>query len=173
MNYRRLFIEGSCVFLTVVTYDRKKILIENIELLKYSFENVKKYFNFEIIAVVVLPDHFHILLKPEKITDYPKIITSIKFYFSKRFNAVGQECPTYKRNKNIWQKRYHEHTIRNDDDLNNHLDYIHYNPVKHEQTNNVKDWKYSSFHKFVKSKNYDLNWGSTNDVEKINELNYE
>lgn len=187
MNYRRLFIHGSYVFLTVVTYNRKKILTENIELLRNSFKNAKKYFNFEIIAVVILPDHFHILLKPENIADYPKIITSIKFYFSRRFSVVGQECPTYKltnykkheniypcptynRAKNIWQRRFFEHTIRDEKDLNNHLDYIHYNPVKHNYVENTSNWEFSSFHKFVKYGNYEQNWRCLNNMENLKEL---
>lgn len=170
MNYRRLFIQGSYVFLTVVTYNRKKILTENIELLRNSFKNAKKYFNFEIVAVVILPDHFHILLKPENIADYPKIITSIKFYFSRRFNVVGQECPTYDRTKNIWQRRFFEHTIRDEKDLYNHLDYIHYNPVKHNYSENVNDWEYSSFHKFVKRGNYEQDWRCLDNMECLKEL---
>lgn len=97
-NYRRLFIEGSFVFLTVVTNNRKKILIQNIDLLKNAFENVKQYFKFEIIAFVVLYDHSHLIIKTENIRDYPKIITSIKYYFSKHYIVVGQECPTYEQN---------------------------------------------------------------------------
>lgn len=173
MNYRRLFIQGTYVFLTVVTCKRRPILVKNIKLLRNAFKEAKKYFNFEIFAMVVLPDHFHILLRPQNIKDYPKIITSIKYYFSKRVNIVGLESPTYDRTKNVWQRRYHEHTICNDEDLYNHLDYIHYNPVKHGHTQNVKNWEFSSFHKFVKMKNYDLNWGSCKDIEKIEALEYE
>ena len=175
MKYKRLFIDGSYVFLTVVTVDRRNILIKNIELLRQAFKNAKKYFNFDIIASVILPDHLHILIKPKNIKDYPKIITSVKFYFSRRFDVVGQECPTYKcknnnnnqniypcptydRGKGIWQRRYHEHTIRDEKDLNNHLDYIHYNPIKHGCAKNVNDWEYSSFEKFVESGNYEQDW---------------
>lgn len=190
MNYRRLFIKGSYVFLTVVTYNRKHILIENIELLRKAFKNTKKNYNFETFAIIVLPDHFHVLLKPEKINEYPKIISSVKHYFSRNLNIVGQvcptydckkinnnqniyPCPTYDRNKLIWQRRYWEHTIRDEEDLYKHLDYIHYNPVKHGFVQNVKDWEFSSFNKFVQQKNYDINWGCQEDVKQIATIDYD
>lgn len=175
MDYRRLFIQGKHVFLTVVTYNRQPILIKNIDLFRGAFEETKKHFDFEIFAMVVLQDHFHILLKPKNIKDYPNIIKSIKYNFSNKFDAVGLASPTYiqKREKRVWQRRYHEHTIRDEDDLYKHLDYIHYNPVKHGLSQNVKDWEFSSFHKFVKMKNYELNWGTYEKVEKIKELDYE
>ncbi len=173
LNYKRLFIPDSYVFLTVVTNNRRKILIKNIEILRAAFKNAKKYFNFEAIAIVILPDHFHLLVKPENIKDYPKIITSIKYYFSKNITVVGLESPTYDRNKGIWQRRYNEHTIRDENDLHRHLDYIHYNPVKHALVQKVKDWEFSSFNKFVKTNNYEADWGVGKDIEKIKELNYE
>jgi len=77
MNYKRLFIQGSYVFLTVVTYNRKPILVENIDLLRMAFKNTKKNYNFEIFATVILPEHFHVLLKPKNILEYPKIILVI------------------------------------------------------------------------------------------------
>lgn len=173
MNYKRLFIEGSYVFLTVVTNNRSPILVENIELLRTAFSNTNKNYNFEIFGTVILPDHFHIIIRPEDISKYPKIISSIKYYFSRNLNVVGQVCPTYDRSKGIWQRRYHEHTIRDDDDLYKHLDYIHFNPVKHGLVQNVKDWEFSSFNKFVKMNNYDMNWGSQQDIQKIKDLDYE
>lgn len=175
MNYRRLFIPNTYVFLTVVTYNRKQILIDNITILRNAFEETKRYFKFEIFGVSIMPDHFHILIKPQDISEYPKIIKSIKYNFSNKLDIVGLASPTYvaKREKIIWQRRYHEHTIRDEDDLYKHLDYIHYNPVKHGFVNCVKDWEYSSFEKFVKLKNYDKNWGSCNDIERIQDLDYD
>jgi len=167
MNYKRLFIHGGYVFLTVVTNQRKPILINNIDLLRTAFKNTKKNYAFEIFAIVILPDHFHVLLEPQNINEYPKIISSIKHFFSRNINDVGQVCPTYDRTKGIWQRRYFEHTIRDEDDLNNHLDYIHYNPVKHGLVKAVKAWEFSSFHNFVKMKNYDETWGHFEDVKHI------
>lgn len=175
MNYRRLFVPNAYVFLTVVTYNRKPILIENIDLLRAALKETKKYFNFEIIAVVVLPEHFHIIFNLETIEEYPQIIKSIKYNFSEKFNFVGLASPTYekKREKEIWQRRYWEHTIINEEDFNRHLDYIHYNPVKHGYVKCTKDWEYSSFKKFVEQNNYEIDWGSEKDIEKIKGLNYD
>lgn len=75
--------------------------------------------------------------------------------------------------KGIFQRRYFEHTILPEEELNNQIDYIHYNPIKHNLVNNVKDWEYSSFHKYVKQNLYDINWGSSNDVENIINLDFE
>ena len=177
MNYKRIFAQNHPVFLTVVTNKRLPILIENIDLLRSSFKDVKKYHDFEIYAAVILPDHFHLIINPENIKKYPRIIFSIKYYFSKNLNipidAEISQSRLNKKEKGIWQKRYYEHTIRNEKDLYNHLDYIHFNPVKHGYVDNVKDWEYSSFHKFVKLKYYDINWGNFEDINNIKNLDYE
>ena len=94
MNYRRVFIENGYVHLIIVAYNRQPIFIQNINLLKQAIINSKKYFNYELIAICVLPEHIHMILYPENIKDYPKIITSIKYYFSHNIN-VGVETPTY------------------------------------------------------------------------------
>ena len=78
-----------------------------------------------------------------------------------------------KREKGIFQRRYWEHTIRDENELNNHINYIHYNPVKHGYAKSVNDWEYSSFHKFVKKGLYDINWGSNTDIKEIIDLNFE
>ena len=176
MNYKRVFIPNSYVHLIIVAYNRKDIFVENIELLRASFKNAKQYFDFDIIAICVLPNHIHMILNPNNIKEYPKIITSIKYYFSKNYD-VGVETPTYgyvnKGEKGVFQRRYFEHTICSQEELNNHINYIHYNPVKHAYVKSVKNWKYSSFHKFVENKFYDKNWGSVVDVENIKNLNFE
>ena len=134
-------------------------------------------YKFEIVAICVLPNHIHLILNPENIKEYSKIISSVKHSFS---HDVGQVCPTYlcsqdnlkigyknKREKGLFQRRFYEHTILNQSELNNHINYIHYNPVKHGYVKCVKDWKYSSFHKFVEDKFYDKNWRNPNDIENI------
>lgn len=125
-----------------------------------------------------MPNHIHLILHPNNIEQYPQIISSIKHYFSRN---VGQVCPTdnlkigykNKREKGIFQRRYWEHTIRDENELINHINYIHYNPVKHKLVQNVKDWEYSSFHKFVENNLYDKNWGNVKEIENIINLDYE
>ncbi|EKE04691.1 MAG: hypothetical protein ACD_20C00022G0016 [uncultured bacterium] len=177
-NYRRAFVDNHYIFITTVTYKRNPILVENIKLLRESFKKAKEHYCFDIYAAVILPDHIHLIIQPEVIKSYPKIIAAVKWYFSKHIdseyiNNVKDKLSASKlkrQEKGVWQRRYWEHTIRNEEGLNNYLDYIHYNPVKHGYVNNVKDWKHSSFHKFVKDKIYDENWGSFEDIKHIQNL---
>lgn len=169
MNYRRIFIKNGLVFLTIVTNDRIPILTDNIKLLNQSYNNVIKYYKFNLIAYSILPEHIHCIIKPTIIEEYSKIVKSFKYSFTKNYN-VGLVNPIYKR---LWQNRFWEHTIRDENDLNIHLNYIHYNTVKHGYVKSVKDWKYSSFHKFVKKDLYDINWGSNTDIKEIIDLDLE
>ncbi len=172
MNYRRVFIQNSYIHLILTSYERMQIFTKNIEILRSAFKNTLNTYNFEIIAICVLPDHIHLILHPEDINDYPKIISSVKHYFSRN---VGQVCPTdklkigylHKREKGVFQRRYFEHTIINEKDLNNQINYIHYNPIKHGYVQAVKDWEYSSFHKFVNKGLYEENWCDFSQCENL------
>ena len=178
-EYRRLRLPNHPVFITIVTFNRNPILVKNIHLLRESFKIAKLKHNFEIFASVILPDHLHLILNLDDANDYSSIISLIKATFSKH---IGEhellnikwkltESKIKKREKGVWQRRFIEHTIRDEKDLYNHLNYIHYNPVKHGAAKNVKDWEYSSFQKFVKKKWYESNWGSSNDVKGLEHLN--
>lgn len=139
MNYKRLYIPNSLIFVTVVTKNRKNILISNIKFLRKAFELAKNQIPFEIIAIIVNDNHFHMIIKPDDIKTYPKIIGLIKSYFTKlsglkhSLNNSGES--------DVWQRRYWEHTITNEEDLYKHIDYIHYNSVKHYNIA-PKDWEY-------------------------------
>ena len=162
----------------MVTSKRRKILIKNIDILRNAYKITMEKFSYRIIAIVVLPDHIHMIIKPEIINEYPQIIRCIKTFFSKNVNISDLE--EYKPNKtrilrnekDVWQRRYWEHTIRNEKDLYMHLDYIFYNPVKHGYTLTTKNWEHSSFKKFVKNGLYDENWGNI-EPENIKKLDYE
>jgi len=116
-------------------------------------------------AIVLLPDHLHcIWTLPDGDTNYSMRWGLIKKEFTKQArNMVGEAHPTQSRQRHreamIWQRRFWEHQIRNDEDWRRHMDYIHYNPVKHGYVNAPKDRKLSSFHRHVKSGLYDENWG--------------
>ena len=183
MNYRRVYIPNSFVHIIITSYNRSPIFIENIDFIRTAFRQTTRNYKFEIVAICVLPDHIHLILNPENIKEYSKIISSVKHRFS---HDVGQVCPTYlcshdnlkigyanKREKGLFQRRFYEHTILNQSELNNHINYIHYNPVKHGYVKSVKDWEYSSFHKFVENKLYDIDWGSLTDIEKIKDFYFE
>lgn len=176
MKYKRLFLENTYVFITVVTSKRRYILTDNIDLLKEAFKNAKRFHSFEIFGLVVLPEHFHIIIKPKIIENYPKIVQLIKAHFSKSIDI--EKIKNYrlstsrekKQERDIWQRRYWEHTIRDENDLYKHLDYIHFNPVKHNYVNAVKNWKYSTFRNFVKKGLYEIDWGNSKDLSHIENL---
>ena len=174
-NYKRFYNNSfQYVFFTIVTYNRLPILINNIELIRKSFKYVSTKYPFEIYAISILKDHIHLILKLENNKNYSEIIRLIKYYFSihinKQFNP--SESKIKKREKGIWQRRYWEHTIRNNNDLNKHLDYIHYNSYKHYNIT-PQNWKYSSFNKFVKLGLYESNWCNFGDKNNITDLNFE
>jgi len=146
-NYRRAYQENSYVFITMVSFHRNPLLIRNIDLLRSSFKRAKQKYKFELFGIVILPDHIHMIIKPKNIQEYPSIIKSIKYYFSKNIDEKEienikeylTESKINKKEKGVWQRRYWEHTIKDEDDLYKHLDYIHYNPVKHGYAENVKN----------------------------------
>lgn len=172
-NYKRYYTPDSIVFVTIVTAGRIPFLIENIDLLRQSIKD--SIYKFQIIAGVVMPDHLHLLIKPENIRDLSKIIFSIKYRFSRNFTG-GVGTPPYnktrKGEKGIWQRRFYDHVIRNENDFYKHLDYIHFNPTKHLNIS-PKNWKHSSFKKFVNEGFYDIEWCNFEDKHKINDMNLE
>ena len=171
MNYKRVFIPNSCIFITVVTYKRKNILTDNIEYLRQAFCETKTKYNFDIVAVVINPNHFHMIIRPENISEYPKIIGIIKKTFTQISGLKTEQNKN--READVWQRRYWEHSIIDENDLNKHIDYIHYNPVKHGYVKSPKERKYSSFMKFVQAGFYEENWFNFGDINLINNLNYE
>ncbi len=171
-NYKRVFLDEYCYFLTVVTHKRIPILIDNIELLRESFKLSKEKYEYTIEAVVILPDHFHIMIRPKTAAQYPKIISRIKQHFSrhcdpKYYRHIPQSKSRTKAGyKPIWQKKYYEHCVKNDNDYQTRFNYIHYNPVKHGYVKQTKDWPYSSFHQYVKRGFYNKEWGDfTNPID--------
>jgi putative transposase len=149
-NYKRLFLNGYSYYITMVTHERNPILIQNITLLRESFRYAKSKFSFHIEAIVVMPDHIHMILKVNHAKEYPKIISSIKRYFSQKCDPLfyqhlwqshHREQQGY---KPIWQKRFYEHTIRDEKEYNETLHYIYNNPVKHGFVENIYQWQYSS-----------------------------
>lgn len=170
MNYKRVFIPNSLIFITIVTKDRKDILIDNIEILKSAFKITKDKYEFKIIAIAVNPNHIHMILKLNDINLYPQIISCIKRNFTKNSNI--KYSLNKNRESNIWQRRYWEHTILSEYDLYRHIDYIHYNSVKHFNIA-PKDWEYSSFNKYVSNGYYSLDWCNLEDKYEINNLSFE
>ena len=150
-NYRRMFLDGHSYFITIVTHNRNPILIENIELLRKSFQVSKDRYDYTIKAIVVLPDHIHMIIHPQNTQEYPQIIRTIKQYFSKNcpkhfYEDMYQSRSRWREGyKPIWQKKYYEHAIRNEKDFQEKMEYIYHNPLKHNLIDNPMDWEYSSF----------------------------
>jgi len=159
-NYTRVFAQGHPYFITITTEKRRPILLDNIPLLRQAFANSKQYFAYRIDAICILPDHLHMIIYPNNEKDYPNIIKSIKTYFSKNINQAFNttQSQTKKKELGIWQRRYYEHTIRDEKELERYRNYIHYNPVKHNLSHSAKEWEYSSFSKFVQNGFYDIDW---------------
>ncbi|AYC34512.1 transposase [Pseudomonas cavernae] len=154
MRYRRAFVPGGTFFFTVNLADRSQTLLtDHIDALRASIRHVRSLHPFGIPAMVVLPDHLHALWQlPENDCDYPLRWSLIKAGFSR---AIGHsETVTLsrrlKRERGIWQRRYWEHQIRDEQDLARHIDYIHGNPLKHGYVSRAVDWPYSSIHRYVR-----------------------
>ena len=169
-EYRRFYIPKALWFFTVNLAERKnnRLLIEQIDVLSQAFRYVKIRKPFYMNAVVIMPDHLHcIWTLPPDDGDYSMRWNLLKGYFSRKISTGERVSKSRqkRRERGIWQRRFWAHLIEDQDDLNRHIDYIHWNPVKHGQVKQVMDWPYSSFHQFVKRGIYSNDWGSNEQYE--------
>ena len=169
MEYRRFYQPGARYFFTVVTANRKPLLIDNIARLRAAFKMCMTRYPFEIEAIVVLPDHLHTIWRlPEGDADFSTRWMVIKRQFSSGLpQATVSQSKLKKREKGIWQRRFWEHCIRNEDDWRRHVDYIHFNPVKHGYVSVPNDWLYSSFQQAVEKGWYEPNISIKDDFDGI------
>ena len=150
---RRYHRDGDFCFVTSVTYQRRPILIEHAELLLKAILNTQDRVSFGMIAHVIMPDHFHLLIEVGR-NDLSGIMQRVKQSFSmnyRKFSGIAGR---------VWQLRFWDHIIRDENDFNNHVDYIHYNPVKHGLTANPFDYLYSSIHEYARAGVYQSDWGA-------------
>ena len=162
-----VYIPGATYFFTVVTHQRQPLFQEasNVQLLRDAFHHVKQRYPFTIDAIVVLPEHIHAVWRlPASEADFSMRWRLIKEYFTRRCKEAAnlQRSPSRlkKGEQSIWQRRFWEHQIRDEQDFINHVDYIHYNPVKHGWVKRPGAWPYSSFERYVKAGVYGEDWGS-------------
>jgi putative transposase len=152
-RYRRLRIEGGAFFFTLSLADRSSdLLVRQIERLRHAYAETEKRRPFDTVAICILPDHIHALWQlPNSDADYAARWSVFKSSFSRGIPAAKKRSISKiaKREKGIWQRRYWEHAIRDDADFERHVNYIHYNPVKHGLVTRVADWPFSSFHRYV------------------------
>lgn len=171
-NYHRYRVPGGCYFFTVNLLKRypNNLLVQHIDLLRRVVQDVRYKWPFHINAWVILPDHMHcIWTLPDGDTDFTNRWRLIKAGFSRRFPGIEKLSTSRSKRgeRGIWQRRFWEHVLRDLDDYANHMDYIHYNPVKHGYVSQVRDWPYSSFHRCVEQGLYARDWGEISDEIKL------
>lgn len=170
-RYRRSNIPGCSYFFTVVTYRRQPILCEEPlrNALRDALITVRRKWPFTIDAWVLLPDHLHcIWTLPPGDADFSTRWGLIKRQVSLAcFSFARAEWMTASKHKHrestLWQRRVWEHQIRNEMDFQRHIDYIHFNPVKHGLCNRVIEWPYSTYHRYVEQGVYLVDWGGSSD----------
>jgi putative transposase len=163
-NYRRSQVAGGCYFFTLALADRgATLLFDHADLLRESIRTVRARQPFQIEAMVVMPDHLHcIWTLPDKDADYSTRWNLIKGAFSPGIEAGERrrESRVARRERGIWQRRFWEHAIRDEDDFNNHVAYIHINPVKHRHVARAIDWPHSSIHRHIEQGLCDPSWAA-------------
>ncbi len=163
MRYRRSYIKGGSYFFTVNLADRNKTLLtDEMDSLRNVVNKVKKQHPFQLDAMVVLPDHLHALFTlPLDDQDYSTRWALIKAGFSRQIskNESISKSRQSKGERGIWQRRFWEHLIRDDLDYENHVNYIHYNPVKHQYVEQAVDWPYSTIHQYIAEGVLKSDWG--------------
>ncbi|MCP5252037.1 MAG: transposase [Burkholderiales bacterium] len=168
-EYRRLQHPGATWFFTVNLAERRgnRLLTDHIDGLRTAFSHVKRKHLFKIDAVGILPDHLHcIWTLPEGDSDFSMRWGLIKAHFSRQI-AKGERISksrTGRGERGLWQRRFWEHLIRDETDYRQHMDYIHWDPVKHGWVRCVKEWPHSSFHRYVIAGVYAENWGNGVDL---------
>jgi putative transposase len=167
--YRRNLVPGGTYFFTVVLENRRStLLVDKIASLRHSFRVARGERPFKIDAIVILPDHLHaVMTLPEGDSDFSGRWRRIKSTFTRQVVAQGMPASRNRRGEYaLWQRRFWEHTIRDETDFARHVDYIHYNPIKHGLVSRVSDWPFSSFHHYVRSGMVPEDWAGT--VEAAN-----
>lgn len=162
-NFRRAWCPGGTYFFTVNLLRRSDndLLVRHVDLLRDAIRTVRQAHPFTIHAWVVLPEHMHCVIElPIGDTDFAVRWRLIKIRFSKSLpDREWRSAVRLRRGeRGIWQRRYWEHLIRDDEDFAAHMDYVHINPVKHGLVKRVVDWPYSTFHRLVEQGVYPLDW---------------
>lgn len=161
-EYRRHFVPGGTYFFTVNLANRSHgLLVEHIAPLRRAVAETQREHPFELDAVVILPDHLHaVRTLPPGDADFSTRWRKIKACFSRALPRTERRSASRagKGERGIRQRRFWEHSIRDAGDLRRHMDYIHYNPVKHGHCRTVADWPYSTFHRYVALGVYAKDW---------------
>ncbi len=170
-HYLRAHIPGATYFFTVALLERHRpLLVNHIDTLRMAFRTIRNKYPFRIDAIVVLPDHLHcIWTLPPDDADFSTRWRLIKALFAHTIPPGERlsERRIRKGERGIWQRRFWEHVIRNERDFEAHVDYIHYNPVKHGWARRAAEWPYSSFSRFVERGMYSADWAAPERVRRL------
>jgi len=164
VRYPPDFTPGATYFFTATLHDRRATtLVDHIDLLIEAIAATRERRPFRCLALVVLPDHLHAIWRlPEGDADYPGRWRSIKSGFVRRLRKAGSAPSSdVQRPARIWQSRYWEHRIRDGRDLEAHVDYVHYNPVKHGHASAPEAWPHSTVHAWIRAGRLSPGWGTT------------
>jgi putative transposase len=168
VRYRRNFVPGGTFFFTLTLDDRRSsALVKYVALLRAAFRETRSERPFSIDAIVILPDHLHtILTLPPNDPDFSNRLRRIKGRFTRSVVAAGVPVSSDHRGEySLWQKRFWEHTIRDDRDFERCVDYIHYNPVKHRLVSTPSEWPHSSLYRYVRTGILAQDWGGNDDAD--------
>ncbi len=163
-DFRRLRVPGGCFFFTVNLLERRgnALLTDRIDLLRDAVRRVRRTRPFAIDAFTVLPDHMHaVWTLPPDDDDFSTRWRLIKTFFARGVAATERRSRVRRadRERGIWQRRFWEHAIRDDADYAAHVDYVHFNPVKHGLVAAAADWPYSTFKACAARGAYPKTWG--------------
>jgi putative transposase len=161
VGYRRNFVKGGTFFFTVALANRRsRALVEHADALRNAFRKTDSERPFHIDAIVILPEHLHAMFTlPDGDANFSRRWQRIKALFTSQLRIGGFSMIQDSRGEYLlWQRRFWEHTIRDEKDFARHVDYIHFNPVKHGLVARVRDWPYSSFHRYVREGQVPEDW---------------
>jgi len=158
-NFRRYYVPNAIYFIVAVTKDRRRLFADSahVDLLFTVVREVRQRKSFDLLAYSIIPDHANLLLKPTDEANISRIMLSIQRSFTLRFKKLHGITNSL----SLWQRRFWDHIIRNEEDLRRHLDYIHYNPVKHGLVSLPEDYAHSSYRHWLERGYYEPGWGHT------------
>ena len=172
-NFRRYYIPNAMVFITVVTRDRTPYLgsQDNLDLFWDTLREVKAIHPFRLLAYVVLPEHFHWLMRVDcnDTGNFSPILHSVKRNYTRNFKKAHHITTPM----SLWQPRFWDHVIRDEDDLQRHFDYIHWNPVKHGLVARPQDWAQSTYRHWLEHGYYEPGWGCAEKPLTVEDMEFE
>jgi putative transposase len=171
-NFRRYYIPNAIVFITGVTRDRTPYLgpEDDVQLFFETLRRVQEIHPFRLLAYVVLPDHFHWLMRvDDEKGDFSRVLHSVKRNYTLNFKKAHAISSSLK----LWQSRFWDHVIRDQSDLNNHFDYVHWNPVKHGYVQRPEDWRHSTYLHWLERGYYEPGWGCAEEPSGVVGMDFE